>query len=75
MAQPAKDDDYAVEAGYSRPHRLTESVSEITHSDGGAGPRLDPPRIREEHVWGVADEWGEKAGKWGKGPKIFKKED
>jgi protein AFG1 len=61
--------DFAVEAGYSRPQRLTPG---ITHQNQGAGPRHDPPIIKEEHVWGVADEWGDKAGKWGKGPRVYK---
>jgi hypothetical protein len=30
--------------------------------------------IKEQHVWGVANEWGEKAGKWGQGAKAFKEE-
>lgn len=70
----ASEEDFAVEAGYSRPQRLTERQEPvITHQNEGAGPRHDPPIIKEEHVWGVADEWGEKAGKWGKGPKAYKK--
>ncbi|WWC73699.1 uncharacterized protein I206_107671 [Kwoniella pini CBS 10737] len=54
-------DELAVEAGYSRPAKLAQ-------------PPLDkqpPPVIKEQHVWGVADEWGAKAGKWGKGAKAY----
>ncbi|WVR08057.1 hypothetical protein IAU60_005103 [Kwoniella sp. DSM 27419] len=53
-------DELAVEAGYSRPDRLNTT------------PRQGPaPIIKEHHVWGVADEWGEKTGKWGQGVKAF----
>lgn len=64
-----KAEDFGVEAGYSRPQRMTPI---ITHQNEGAGPRHDPPIIKEEHVWGVAEEWGEKAGNWGKGSKAYK---
>ncbi|WWC65826.1 uncharacterized protein I303_108448 [Kwoniella dejecticola CBS 10117] len=57
-----KLDDFATEAGYSRPGKLESSVTE----------RKSPPVIKEQHVWGVVDEWGEKAGKWGKGTKAYK---
>ncbi|WVQ74984.1 hypothetical protein IAR50_004592 [Cryptococcus sp. DSM 104548] len=30
-----------------------------------------PPVIKEQHVWGVADEWGKGAGRWGQGVKAF----
>ena len=29
------------------------------------------PVLREEHVWGVRDDWGKKAGRWGKGAKAY----
>lgn len=34
-------------------------------------PRENPPVIHENHVWGVKEEWGPKAGQWGKGAKAF----
>jgi protein AFG1 len=76
-------DDLAVEAGYSRPGRLTPQPEPVVqHTDERVidhptrGPtRHSPPVIKEQHVWGVADEWGGKAGKWGKGSKAFKQED
>lgn len=58
------DDDFAAEAEYSRP-----LGSRVPGSAGG--PREDAPVIREQHVWGVAEEWGEKAGQWGQGAKAF----
>ncbi|GAA5964226.1 hypothetical protein JCM8115_002839 [Rhodotorula mucilaginosa] len=29
------------------------------------------PVLREEHVWGVRDDWGKKAGRWGQGAKAY----
>lgn len=71
-------DDLAIEAGYSRPGRLTSPASltsdteerMIDHPTQGAS-RYKPPIIKEQHVWGVTDEWGKKAGKWGEGAKAF----
>ncbi|WVF68274.1 hypothetical protein IAT40_003039 [Kwoniella sp. CBS 6097] len=57
-----KKDDFGVEAGYSRPEKLAEPVSRT------------PPRIKEQHMWGVVDEWGKKAGKWGQGAKAYQKD-
>jgi len=38
----------------------------------GASPfrtsRESPPKIGDEHVWGVVQGWGKRAGVWGKGP-------
>lgn len=79
----AETGDYATEAAYSRPGRLTprrpeEGFSEDKRLTEAARLRLGgtdgAPVIKEKHVWGVVDEWGEKAGKWGKGTKAFKKE-
>ncbi|ORY34742.1 AFG1-like ATPase-domain-containing protein [Naematelia encephala] len=56
-----ESDDFAAEAGYSRPSRIRPNDPE----DKGA------PVISEHHVWGVTEEWGDKAGKWGKGAKAF----
>lgn len=75
------NDDLAIEAGYSRPGRLTSpppTSSMVNHTDervidhpSKGASRYKPPVIKEQHVWGVADEWGEKAGKWGAGSKAF----
>jgi protein AFG1 len=81
-------DDLAVEAGYSRPGRLTpeptpkaseakrkpspKSTDERVIDHPTKGPtRHSPPVIKEQHVWGVAEEWGGRAGKWGQGTKAF----
>nr|XP_031857709.1 uncharacterized protein CI109_006869 [Kwoniella shandongensis]KAA5524781.1 hypothetical protein CI109_006869 [Kwoniella shandongensis] len=58
----AANDDFASEAGYSR----TE-----VKKNGSTQELRNPPKLKEQHVWGVADEWGEKAGKWGKGVRAF----
>ena len=49
--------DFADEAGYSRPEMLGPKVSR------------DPPKISEDHMWGVRDDWGKRAGDWGQGVK------
>lgn len=35
------------------------------------GDRRTPTPINEQHIWGVVDEWGEKAGRWGRGVGVF----
>lgn len=53
----ASDDAFAVEAGYSRPQIMGEK------------PARGAPVIAEDHVWGVREDWGKKAGAWGQGAK------
>lgn len=50
------DPDFAEEAAYDRGH---------------FDPRQRPeaPRLRDEHIWGVRDDWGERANAWGRGAK------
>lgn len=67
--------DFATEAGYSRPERLTRSPKEEPVRQQRAGPREGAPVITEKHMWGVVEEWGEKVGKWGKGVKAFDDKD
>ncbi|KAK4699334.1 hypothetical protein P7C70_g6928, partial [Phenoliferia sp. Uapishka_3] len=40
-----------------------------------ADPRsvTDPVVLKEEHVWGVREDWGPASGKWGKGASAFEK--
>ncbi|KAG8763959.1 hypothetical protein FRC12_008349 [Ceratobasidium sp. 428] len=33
----------------------------------GRSGRPEPPRLSENHAWGVRDDWGKGAGEWGKG--------
>jgi len=33
--------------------------------------RGEKPVLKEDHVWGVREDWGKKAGAWGKGASIF----
>ncbi|EAL20923.1 hypothetical protein CNBE2840 [Cryptococcus deneoformans B-3501A] len=35
------------------------------------GDRKPPTPIHEQHIWGVVDQWGEKAGRWGRGVRAF----
>ncbi|KAJ9116379.1 hypothetical protein QFC22_004820 [Naganishia vaughanmartiniae] len=62
VLQDSSASDFAEEAGYSRPSRLAKAEKEH-------GPA---PVIGEEHVWGVRDNWGKKAGEWGQGAKAKK---
>ncbi|GAA5827955.1 hypothetical protein JCM11251_005665 [Rhodosporidiobolus azoricus] len=32
------------------------------------------PKIKEDHVWGVIESWGKKAGRWGKGARAYEEE-
>ncbi|KIJ49377.1 hypothetical protein M422DRAFT_160910 [Sphaerobolus stellatus SS14] len=36
-----------------------------------AAGRPSPKKIKDEHFWGVRDDWGPRAGKWGKGIQGF----
>lgn len=48
-----EEDDFALEASYDSPVPLAK--------------RPQAPKIRPEHVWGVRDDWGQKAKAWGRG--------
>ncbi|TFK53712.1 hypothetical protein OE88DRAFT_1655972 [Heliocybe sulcata] len=54
---PKGQDDFASEAGYTRPTR----------------ERPEAPRLKEEHVWGVREDWGEKAKEWGRGSQVYRR--
>lgn len=32
-----------------------------------------PPKVKEDHVWGVREDWGKGAGRWGKGASAHEK--
>lgn len=49
----SENDDFADEAAYAGPIPRDE--------------RPAAPRLREHHVWGVREDWGERAGEWGRG--------
>lgn len=46
---------------------MTEQTDSGFHS-------FDPPKISPVHVWGVVDEWGKRAGRWGKGAKAYEEQ-
>lgn len=80
VSKAKKEGDFAREAAYSRPGLLTAKVGDQvedpeTLRNHKSGSREGAPIISEKHMWGVVDEWGEKAGKWGKGVKAHKKEE
>lgn len=37
------------------------------------GGRPEAPRLNEAHVWGVREDWGERAQDWGRGAKVYEK--
>ncbi|KAL0072251.1 hypothetical protein AAF712_000011 [Marasmius tenuissimus] len=43
--------------------------------DTGELPRdlRPPPKLRDYHVWGVREDWGKRAGRWGKGARVYEK--
>ncbi|EPQ56947.1 hypothetical protein GLOTRDRAFT_37622 [Gloeophyllum trabeum ATCC 11539] len=51
-------DDFAGEAAYERTMAMRE--------------RPSAPRMKEEHVWGVREDWGEKASEWGRGVAAYR---
>ncbi|ESK92105.1 putative mitochondrial atpase [Moniliophthora roreri MCA 2997] len=53
------DDDYASEAAYDA-QNLPKDLR-------------PPPKLRDHHVWGVREDWGKGAGKWGQGAKVYEK--
>lgn len=66
------DEEMGETAALSGPEGRNEPPA-ITHQNRGAGPRVNPPVIGEQHVWGTQEGWGPKAGKWGEGSAAFKK--
>lgn len=50
-------EDFAAEASYS-------------NIDPRKG-RPDAPRLKNDHVWGVRDDWGKGAKSWGQGSKAY----
>ena len=37
------------------------------------GGRPEAPRLSEAHIWGVREDWGERAKEWGRGAKAYDK--
>ncbi|KIK69150.1 hypothetical protein GYMLUDRAFT_214174 [Collybiopsis luxurians FD-317 M1] len=54
------NDDFAIEAAFEscNHRRLSREVR-------------PPPRLREHHIWGVREDWGKGADRWGKGAKAY----
>jgi protein AFG1 len=52
------NDDFAEEAAYSGPVPRVE--------------RPEAPRLSEDHVWGVREDWGGRAKDWGKGARVYR---
>ena len=54
--------DFAEEAAFERQEHVDPSL------------RPEAPRLRDEHVWGVRDDWGERAKAWGRGAKVYERD-
>ncbi|EKM54629.1 uncharacterized protein PHACADRAFT_29830 [Phanerochaete carnosa HHB-10118-sp] len=54
----------------SDPDFAEEAAHDPEHFD--LRQRPEAPRLRDEHVWGVRDDWGERAKAWGRGTKAHK---
>lgn len=57
------EDDFASEAAFesdARAHRIAKA-------------RPSAPRLKEDHIWGVREDWGPKAGTWGRGAKVHRR--
>ncbi|GAA5916009.1 hypothetical protein JCM5296_001159 [Sporobolomyces johnsonii] len=52
------------------PEGMPPGDKEVDVRPGGDG---DKPVLREEHVWGVREDWGKKAGRWGEGAAAYEK--
>ncbi|EJU03352.1 hypothetical protein DACRYDRAFT_88299 [Dacryopinax primogenitus] len=52
------DADFGYEAANERPTRR--------------GVKVEPPRIKEQYVWGAREDWGRKAGEWGRGAGAYR---
>lgn len=58
-ADKAEEGDFADEASYDN-LRADQERKRVNRNNG-------PPVLSPSHVWGVREDWGPKAGKWGKG--------
>ncbi|KZT53935.1 hypothetical protein CALCODRAFT_474079 [Calocera cornea HHB12733] len=61
--------------------RQEDPNSDFAHEAANERPtprgvlRVEPPTIREQHVWGARDDWGKRAGEWGKGASAYEDQD
>lgn len=59
--------DFAIEASFEfEVHSKSDSAKRTLPRE-----QRPAPRLREHHVWGVREDWGDGAGKWGKGAKVY----
>lgn len=50
-------------------------LNDAPYKRSSTGNRNGPPIIDPKHVWGVREDWGEKAGEWGKGASAKQRKD
>ncbi|KAL5523830.1 hypothetical protein ACEPAG_8003 [Sanghuangporus baumii] len=63
---------YALDEGSFSSDFAAEATGEgEVRSQQAIGDRPSAPRLAENHFWGVREDWGDKAGRWGKGAAAF----
>ena len=71
LSQASRKWEDASPASPQSPTRHTSGVApEITN---GEGLQPEAPVLAKEHIWGVRDDWGTRAGAWGQGAKVYEK--
>ena len=68
--QPQDQNDVLDERSYSREPAQASGNGRVP-SALATEDRPSAPQLAEDHVWGIREDWGEKAGRWGKGAAAF----
>jgi hypothetical protein len=68
------EDDLAVEAGlrfgghaHLRPGDHSGDMKGMADLNS-----VGAPRLKTEHIWGMRDDWGDRAGRWGRGAQAYR---
>ncbi|KAH7913256.1 AFG1-like ATPase-domain-containing protein [Hygrophoropsis aurantiaca] len=61
------------EKGRQSPSEIDVDEISSTQSEESSD-RPDAPRLHPNHVWGVRDDWGERAKEWGKGARMYEED-
>lgn len=60
-----QEGDFASEAAFESDARAYRVAKE----------QPSAPRLKEDHIWGVREDWGPKAGTWGRGAKVHRNDE
>lgn len=47
---------------------------DVINMENDTRGQVSPPVLKNDHVWGVREDWGKGAGAWGKGASVHEKE-